>query len=669
MFLKSIKIYNFRKFGVKNNQVKFVDAENYVVSRTGADVNIASTTTLIVGKNNAGKTTIITALDKLIHGEKIKANDINYTYLRYLISRYQSDIYEEMPYIEFVITIGLDKGKEDYITNIVPFMILSDVDATELDIVVKYELADNELFIKDVKGILEKKYDEVITFSKILEVIDDSEFELNYYNRNDILVEKFHLNTLIELAKIEAITVTGEKCLSEAFNKIVQYRYKELSTEKEKLEDNIIKINESLTKDIDKKHTKDINASLKRIIADETLQVALSADLSFQKLFSSLIKYEYVEKDNHIPENQFGLGYTNLMMIIAKLIEYMEKYPESSFNSKINLISIEEPETYMHPQMQELFIRYINDAVNVLLGKKHKNVNSQLLITTHSSHILNSKIHEGGSFDNINYITVGKDRVKVLALNDEMVAPDGQTADKDFMFVKKHIKFGISDLFFADAAILVEGISEYNILPYYLDTDGVLKHYYISVMNINGAHGLVYSKLIKMLGIPTVIITDLDIKRSESEKDKYAQITNLNGKITTNKTIQAYNSGNAQLDLLPFPCIRTDNVYLTYQNKISYYYPTSFEEAFILTNYKNGILNEALKEVKPDVYKKITDDGMNLNKNRKFSYMWQRKLKDEKSDFSNELWYRLLTSDDKKPQLPNYILGAFDYLRKELKSG
>ena len=38
----------------------------------------------------------------------------------------------------------------------------------------------------------------------------------------------------------------------------------------------------------------------------------------------------------------------------------MERYPDSSFNSKINLISIEEPETFMHPQMQELFIKNIN---------------------------------------------------------------------------------------------------------------------------------------------------------------------------------------------------------------------------------------------------------------------------------------------------------------------
>lgn len=44
---------------------------------------------------------------------------------------------------------------------------------------------------------------------------------------------------------------------------------------------------------------------------------------------------EYIEDDANIPENQFGLGYTNLVMIIAAIMDYMERYPESSFNSKL----------------------------------------------------------------------------------------------------------------------------------------------------------------------------------------------------------------------------------------------------------------------------------------------------------------------------------------------
>ena len=144
--------------------------------------------------------------------------------------------------------------------------------------------------------------------------------------------------------------------------------------------------------------------------------VDLSADITFDKLMKDLIKYEYIEDDTNIPEDQFGLGYTNLVIIIATIIDYMERYPDSSFNSKINLISIEEPETFMHPQMQELFIKNINEAIRVLLSSKDKDVNSQIIITTHSSHILNSKIHSTNTFNNICYLHEKKSNASVTNL-------------------------------------------------------------------------------------------------------------------------------------------------------------------------------------------------------------------------------------------------------------
>ncbi len=148
-----------------------------------------------------------------------------------------------------------------------------------------------------------------------------------------------------------------------------------------------------------------MNNVLHEIESDKAFSVSLLADLNFEKLLNSLIKYEYSEGELSIPESQFGLGYSNLMHIIGEIIGYVEQFPEEDCQSKINLISIEEPETHMHPQMQELFIKYIDDAVALLLESAKKKINSQLVITTHSSHILNSKIHSSNSFDNINYIS------------------------------------------------------------------------------------------------------------------------------------------------------------------------------------------------------------------------------------------------------------------------
>ncbi|KOA19170.1 hypothetical protein CLHOM_22760 [Clostridium homopropionicum DSM 5847] len=670
MYLKSLKIINFRKFGSENNTVEFVDAQSYQEQKNSKEINIAPTTTLIVGKNNCGKTTIIQALDKLINDNSLKSNDFNFSYIKKLLNSYQASTEKfDLPFIEFIVGIGIDKNNTDLITNLIPFMTLEDINKSKLDIFIRYEVEDAEIFINNIKQLLQKKYrDENLIFNKFLEIIDISNFKLNYYNKNGESIKQFKLKDLMELKSIKANNIEGENCLSKAFSKIIEYRYNILlGGDKEKLESKIIDINSDLTKKFNSHHTKYINDSLGQVVSNDKLKVLLSADLTFQRLMNSLVKYKYVEENLYIPENQFGLGYTNLMMIIADLIDYMEKYPENSFNSKVNLISIEEPETFMHPQMQELFIKNINNAIATLLESKHKNINSQLIITTHSSHILNSKIHSGNTFNNINYITIEKNYANVVNLNDEKITPKSDTKENDLKFLKKHIKYKVSELFFSDAIILVEGVTEYTLLPYYIDKNDKLNKYYISVFNIDGAHGLVYRELIKLLKVPTLIITDCDIKRFDDEKEKFAQISSLKDRITTNQTIIKNNNDNSKLDVLP-EYIEYQNMYIIYQGKINRYYATSFEEAFILTNYNNILLNNVLKKIKPNIYKEIIV-GNNFSNNKKNSYKWQCKLSNDKSNFANELLYALIIEENKAeiPLLPKYIVTGLEILAKKLK--
>ena len=666
MYLKKLKINNYRKFSTNDNLIEFVDAEAYENANNITNFNIATTTTLIVGKNNAGKTTIIHALNKIVNDPHIASSDFNYYYLKKIFNAYKQGNYSESPMITFEITVGLDKGLDDYVTNIAPFMVLEDIDASEIVVIVAFEIKDEVLFINKCKTLFDRGYNsDDIVFEKFLEIIDSTLFKPAYYNKSNVLAEHFKLADLIQVVMIKANNITDDECLSDTFNKIVKLRYQELfQQDKEELENNLLKINSKITKQIKKKHTKEINDTIRRIVTTNDIQVSLSADITFEKLMKSLIRYEYVENGNNIPENQFGLGYTNLMMIIARLIEYMEKYPKDSFNSRINLIAIEEPETYMHPQMQELFIKYINDAVSTLLSINKKNVNSQLIITTHSSHILNSKIQSGGSFNCINYITEQMGKSIVFPLNDEIIAPNGDTLSEAFTFIKKHIKFEFADLFFSDAIILVEGISEYTLLPYYISGHKVLRKKYISVLNINGAHGLVYENLIRFLKIPTLLITDLDIERSGQEKEAFQQIGKLMGRETTNKTIIHF-WGTKDISYIP-TCMVIDNIYIAYQGKVGYYYATSFEEAFIATNFSNKILNSVLKQLKPQIYKEIVGEPINYNNNKRFSYKWQKKLAEAKSGFANEVLYSILVHNENIPKLPKYISDGLNYLAEKI---
>jgi putative ATP-dependent endonuclease of OLD family len=326
--------------------------------------------------------------------------------------------------------------------------------------------------------------------------------------------------------------------------------------------------------------------------------------------------------------------------------------------------------------------------ISSLLENKNKHVNSQIIITTHSPHILNSKIHEGNTFSNINYITTKGNVAQAVRLNDEAVLELPKRDDPDdfkklyyqnLQFIKKHIKFKVSELFFADTVIFVEGITEYTLLQYYLDADISFNKYYISLILTDGAHAKVYEKLIHTLGIPTLIITDIDIKREKFEKYERDQEKNpgrkrcylqmnskaLKGRSTTNSTlIHFYETSSAKNIIDGDYKIKNNLMVLCQKQKNKGFYPTSFEEAYILTNPENDIVNAALKKVKPDIYKDVKENG-GIVKN---SYKLQNKLSNSKSDFANEILFGILTSDDatKIPELPQYINDGLRFLKKRL---
>ena len=432
-----------------------------------------------------------------------------------------------------------------------------------------------------------------------------------------------------------------------------------------------------MTANINKHHSDGINSAISKIVTTDIMKVDLSSNITEEKLVRGLLSYAYVEKGMNIPEGQYGLGYTHLVKIVAELIDYMEHYPDEKHNSKINLIAIEEPEAFMHPQMQELFIKNINDALQVLVSSREKKLNSQLFITTHSSHVLNSKIHMSNSLDDICYVYEEGGCACVQNLNSESVMPDtkdeeDRDRDKDFEFLKKHIKFKVSELFFSDAVILVEGFAEETILPFYLEQESKLNKRYVSIFGINGAHAFLYKNLLERLRIPAVIVTDLDIVRKESddgEKNKeFAQIMDLKGQSTTNRTIKYFNDNSADLSKLG-PFIERDNIYVTYQWIIGKYFPTSFEEAFILTNADNEILNAILKDIKKRTYQQIVEQHGNpdYEQNKERSYEWQVKLSNAKGEFASKLLYALVTEpEDKRPKLPKYIEQGLEWLSEKL---
>ena len=685
MYLKNLKIKNFRKFGEINNIIEFVSQKD---SLTSDDINIAKVTTLVVGKNNSGKTTITAALEKVTENKSFTSNDYNFLYLNELLEKYKSDNFEEFPEFKFEMEIGIEESdnETDLVTNIIHFLDIESTNQEHIKIIAKYIIEETTEFKEKVKQVIDKyrNKDSYVLFQKYLECIDSVKKSIRYFNSNEKPVNGFKLSSLIEIKTIKANKIITDNSLSNIFNKIVQYKYK---TENfEDMNEHIDDMNEKVTEKVSDSHEQHINEALHAIESRDRLSIRLSSDINFDILMKQLIRYSYIEQGVSIPQGQFGLGYSNLMTIIGEIIDYIEQYNDDNTYSKLNLIFIEEPEAFMHPQMQELFIKNINDAISHLLSRTAKRINSQLIVTTHSSHILNSKIHTSNSFDNINYITIIDNKSTVVNLSDENIINDSNpNALNDLKFIKKHIKHKVSELFFSDAIIFVEGVTEETLLNYHIDNDEILSKYYISIFNINGAHGLVYHKLIKLLKIPALIITDLDIKRKKSEKgEKYkenneennedkigdfVQISDLNGRQTTNETIKKYKGDDNLTNISQY--YEDENLYIAFQsNQIERYYATSLEEAYILQNYNNNLLNKVLENLKPQIYKEIVGSDENRENLKHNSYKLQKKLSNSKSDFANELLYQFSIKDDEEelPVLPEYIQNALDWLKKQLNN-
>ena len=153
MNLKKFKLTNFRKFKNDNNEVNFVLAKNYGEK----NVNIAPVTTLIIGQNNGGKTTIIEALKRVINGIALKAEDFNFDYLNEFLIDYKeyidnSDKEKKIlaPIIEFELTIEISTESDDLLTNIIPILTIGDLDCNDLNIKIKWEVKDEEIFFQKV---------------------------------------------------------------------------------------------------------------------------------------------------------------------------------------------------------------------------------------------------------------------------------------------------------------------------------------------------------------------------------------------------------------------------------------------------------------------------------------------------------------------------------------
>lgn len=257
-----------------------------------------------------------------------------------------------------------------------------------------------------------------------------------------------------------------------------------------------------------------------------------------------------------IPEDNNGLGYQNLISMIFRLLSFRDAWMRVGKAAKnlgaahiepLHLVLIEEPEAHLHAQVQQVFI---NKAYKVLRKHKdlgeNKKLQTQLVVSTHSSHVA----HEI-PFSCLRYFRrlpagmVAKIPVSGVINMSEVFGTETETE----RFVTRYLRSQHADLFFADAAILVEGPAERMLLPNFIRVHhSYLNQCYITMLEIGGSHAHRLRPLIEHLGLLTLIVTDLDTK--ESTDGKSVQPQPGANQVTNNETLKSWVPKESDVDKL-----------------------------------------------------------------------------------------------------------------------
>ena len=220
-----------------------------------------------------------------------------------------------------------------------------------------------------------------------------------------------------------------------------------------------------------------------------------------------------------LPEKYNGLGYQNLISMVFSLIRFRDEWMRVGKAAKrqsndetiiepLHIVLIEEPEAHLHAQVQQVFIKKAYQVLRTNDRLKNGQLNTQLIVSTHSSHIA----HEL-DFTCLRYFRREPARKKgeipsATVVNLSKTFGDATETSK---FATRYIKSTHCDLFFADAAILVEGSAERMLVPHFIRHKfQKLDQSYISLLEIGGSHAHRLRPLLQTLGLLSLVITDLD---------------------------------------------------------------------------------------------------------------------------------------------------------------
>ena len=674
-----------------------IHIENYRLLQN-VDIMLDPTLTLIVGKNNTGKTSVANLIKKVLNEEKtISIDDYPLecrAHLYETVENYWSGLIKEEEIkhriAETRISFYIDYSEESDdqpLGGLAPFIIDIDENSTvaRIDAVYAFNaLETGELFTrcKDRYDQLlrtrqedvpqEEKadcYERVLTTAVVKEYFEKffllKVLAINPNNDND-----YQEKPLIALSRLFTYrSIEAERNLDESESKNERPLAGIMSRVFNPTEENITKalapVIEELNQYVDDVNftvQEKVNALMDQIIegmvhfgypSAEDMQLKANSGISLKQQILSNTDLTYISanKKESLPSTHNGLGYKNLIKMALILTDFSKAV--ISDLTTIPLLLIEEPEAHMHPQLQTTFVSFLNKFFEESIGTKRR---LQIILSSHSSHVANTV-----DFRQVRYMRRTMDGISCKDLQLFYQIGQGDERKENFEFLQKYLKLSYCDLYFCDKAILVEGAAERLLIPKMIEKcaksgafDGTmppLQSQYYALVEVGGAYAHRFYDFLDFLEIPTLILTDVDYVGEHNKKcQKSDALHSSNGAINrwcrdafgipVSKSIPI----DKVIELSEDSAKRTNGLrHIEFQKKEHGTYPRSLEESIQNVNRKLFGIDENATEIK------LFDDNCEGEK---------------KTDFA----IKLLTDPQYDDfQIPSYIRDGLVWLNNQLK--
>lgn len=588
-------------------------------------ISLEDSATVIVGRNNSGKTSLTEIFRRLLSDRQSsftlydftvsEIDKFNQSLQKYVAGAKLSDVRAGMPAIEMAITVDYDP--------VIPalgvlgeFIVDLDPACHEVLIRVKYEIADGR--IDDFfEGFADANAETLTLFMKELKTRIQSCYQLQVVSQdindaqNSKVIDYGKFRQLIGTGFINAqrglddITHTEKDVLGKVLAKLFRMADTDSAPEDMKEKSEALK---TVVAEIQAKVDSDFNRHLDELLpalrifgypglSDPNLSTETTIDMA--NILDSQTRIRYSQGNGvFLPETYNGLGSRNLIYILFQLFEFFRNWQANAVSNGLYVIFIEEPEAHLHPQMQQVFIKQINQIALEFARTLNGGIpwHVQFVITTHSTHIANE-----AKFEAIRYFLTARNEQKETRVKDlraEFSDP-GLAADKQFLH--KYLTLTKCDLYFADKAILVEGATERILMPVLIEKadavdDGTptLVNQYISVIEVGGAYVHHFQRFLDFLELRTLAITDLDsVLRTGGNPVTYPECRVALGTHTSNAGIKNW-FDRAIVGHMPLADCRNKTAVekVSVTRRIAYQIPEpgrtccgrSFEDAFMLAN-------------------------------------------------------------------------------------